>query len=178
MTIHLRTPPPPPLKDNHRLCDRNAMLAFPQEQISHYTTDYIAHSEPLCKLLNVLKVSDLFVCSLWKIYYKLTKKELPPYFDIMLPTLPNVCDYYNIRRPVFHLPFIKHSFAEQRLDYQLIKILNVHGAMLYARKVQHLFFYAFKTFVKYEILKNYMYVDRCYEANCVTCHIVAQRYSY
>ena len=66
----------------------------------------------------------------------------------MLPTLPNVCDYYNIRRPVFHLPFIKHSFAEQRLDYQLIKILNVHGSMLYARKVQHLFFYAFKTFVK------------------------------
>ena len=27
-------------------------------------------------------------------------------------------------------------------------------------------------FVKHEILKNY--VDRCYEANCVTCHIVAQ----
>ena len=26
--------------------------------------DNIAHSEPLCKLLNVLKVSDLFVCSL------------------------------------------------------------------------------------------------------------------
>ena len=30
--------PPPPLKDNHRACDHNAMLAFPQEQISHYTT--------------------------------------------------------------------------------------------------------------------------------------------
>ena len=29
---------PPPLKDNHRVCDHNAMLAFPQEQISHYTT--------------------------------------------------------------------------------------------------------------------------------------------
>ena len=70
---------------------------------------------------------------------------------------------YNIRRPVFHLPFIKHSFAEQRLDYQLIKILNVHGSMLYARKVQHLFFYAFKTFVKYEILKNYIpYIHHFY----------------
>ena len=42
--------------------------------------------------------------------------------------------------------------------------------MLYARKVQHLFFYAFKTFVKYEILNNY--VDRCYEANCVIRHDV------
>ena len=37
MTIHFGTPPP--LKDNHRVCDHNAMLAFPQEQISHYTTD-------------------------------------------------------------------------------------------------------------------------------------------
>ena len=56
---------------------------------------------------------------------------------------------------------------------ELIKILNVHGPLLFARKV-HLFFYAFKTFVKYEILNNY--VDRCYEANCVTCHIVAVLY--
>ena len=30
---------PPPLKDNHRACDHNAMLAFPQEKISHYTTE-------------------------------------------------------------------------------------------------------------------------------------------
>ena len=73
--------------------------------------DYIAPSKPLCKLLNVLKVSDLFVCSLWKFYYKLTKKELPPYFDIMLPILPNVCDNYNIRRSILQLPLIKHSFA-------------------------------------------------------------------
>ena len=155
--------------------DSNHKLLLLQKKAVRIITnqDYIAHSEPLCKLLNVLKVSDLFVCSLWKFYYKLTKRELPPYFDIMLPTLPNVCDYYNIRSPIFHLPFIKHGFAEQRLDYQLIKILNVHGSMLFARKVQHLFFYAFKTFVKYEILNNY--VDRCYEANCVTCHIVAQR---
>ena len=34
--------PPPPLKDNHRVCDRNAMLAFRQEQISHYTTADVA----------------------------------------------------------------------------------------------------------------------------------------
>ena len=36
-------PPPPPPNDNHRVCDHNAMPAFPQEQISHYTTDDIKH---------------------------------------------------------------------------------------------------------------------------------------
>ena len=45
--------------------------------------------------------------------------------------------------------------------------------MLFARKVQHLFFYAFDACVKYNILNNY--VDRCYEAKCGTRHIAAQR---
>ena len=31
-------PPPPPPPDNDRICGHNAMLAFPQEKISHYTT--------------------------------------------------------------------------------------------------------------------------------------------
>ena len=31
---------PLPLKDHHRACDHNAMLAFPQEKISHYTTAF------------------------------------------------------------------------------------------------------------------------------------------
>ena len=33
----LRHPPPP---DNNRVSDHNAMLAFPQEKIFHYTTDF------------------------------------------------------------------------------------------------------------------------------------------
>ena len=41
MMIHLGTPPPT-LKNNHRVCENNAMLAFPQEQISHYTTVFKA----------------------------------------------------------------------------------------------------------------------------------------
>ena len=35
MTIHSGTPPPP---GNDRVCDHNAMSAFPQEKNSHYTT--------------------------------------------------------------------------------------------------------------------------------------------
>ena len=35
---HSPPPPPPPRSDNDRVCDHNAMLAFPQEKISHYTT--------------------------------------------------------------------------------------------------------------------------------------------
>ena len=46
--------------------DGNHRLLLLQKKAVRIITnqDYIAHSEPLCKLLNVLKVSDLFVCSL------------------------------------------------------------------------------------------------------------------
>ena len=39
MFEHRFVPPflPP---DNDRVCDHNALLAFPQEKISHYTTEY------------------------------------------------------------------------------------------------------------------------------------------
>ena len=70
----------------------------------------------------------------------------------MLPTLPNVCDNYNIRLPTFHLPIIKHAFAEQRLDYQLIKILNANGSQAVILKAQSLFFYDFKIFVNFVLL--------------------------
>ena len=42
---------------------------------------YIAHSEPLHKSLNILKIPDIFTCSLWKFYYKLLKNQLPTYVD-------------------------------------------------------------------------------------------------
>ena len=58
--------------------------------------DYIAHSEPLCKSLNILNIPDIFTCSLWKFYYKLSENQLPTYFDVMIPMLPNICNIYNI----------------------------------------------------------------------------------
>ena len=137
--------------------------------------DYIAHTEPLCKLLNILKATDLFKCSLWKFYYKLTNGQLPAYFDIMLPILPNICNNYSIRLPTFHLPLIKHAFAEQRLDYQLIRMLNDYGSMTFTLKAQSLFFYGFKTFVKVQFINGY--ADGCHDTSCITCHIIAHRHN-
>ena len=137
--------------------------------------DYIAHTEPLCKLLNILKATDLFKCSLWTFYYKLTNGQLPAYFDIMLPILPNICNNYSIRLPTFHLPLIKHAFAEQRLDYQLIRMLNAYGSMTFTLKAQSLFFYGFKTFVKIQLINGY--ADGCHDTSCITCHIIAHRHN-
>ena len=42
---------------------------------------------------------------------------LPIYFENCKPTLPRIDQLYNVRKPVFHLPKIKHKFAEQLPDY-------------------------------------------------------------
>ena len=63
----------------------------------------------------MLKIPDVFSCSLWKLFYKLSKNQLPTYVDVMMPMLPNICNIYNIRHSTFRLPLVKHDFAEQRL---------------------------------------------------------------
>ena len=49
------------IQTNHR-------LHLLQKKVVRIITnkDYIAHTEPLCKLLNILKATDLLKCSLWK----------------------------------------------------------------------------------------------------------------
>ena len=97
--------------------------------------DFIAHSEPICKQLGLIKVPDMYRLAVWKFYYKLMNNTLPTYFNIMKPSLPQVCDHYNIRRPIFHLPIINHEYAEHLLEFQMIKLLNEDGSIIFTSKV-------------------------------------------
>ena len=74
---------------------------------------------------------DMFRFALWKFYFKLMNNKLTPYFENIKPLLPRICDNYDIRRPSFHLPLIKHDFAEQLLSYQLTTVLNENGYVAY-----------------------------------------------
>ena len=87
-------------------------------------SDYLAHTEPICKKLRILKISDMFSVALWKFYYKLMNNKLPEYFSFMKPVLPTATERYEIRNPSFHTPAIKHKFAECSLQYCLINQLN------------------------------------------------------
>ena len=56
--------------------------------------------------------------------------QLPIYFVDWKPVLPRVCARYEIRSPAFHLPLIRHKFAENSLRYCLIKQLNREKCLL------------------------------------------------
>ena len=41
-------------------------------------TDYVAHSEPMCKGQRLLKMPDMFRFTLWMFYFKLINNKTPP----------------------------------------------------------------------------------------------------
>ena len=131
-------------------------------------SDFIAHTEPICKQFRLLKVTDMFQLGLWKFYFKLMNNMLPTYFDSMKPTLPNICLTYEIRKPVFHPPAIKHTFAEQLVQYNLIKLLNKEAdAISITSKVHTHSFFGYKLYVKNKIIG--LYSEYCNIVYCESC---------
>ena len=57
---------------------------------------YNAHTDPLFRRLNLLKVKDIFMLNILKMYYKFQKKLLPPYTNNMFSVATCACNY-NLR---------------------------------------------------------------------------------
>ena len=84
---------------------------------------YTAHTEPLHKEYNILKVQDLYQLAILKFYSKLVNNNLPQYFNAFTPTFSVEHFNYNLRNPTRQLPTIRHEFPRQSLRYKLIATL-------------------------------------------------------
>ena len=82
-------------------------------------SNYIAHSEPLLKELNLLSVKDLMDLKLIKCLHKLYDNKLPIYFIECLPYLEARETKYNLRPHSLPVPRVAHAFAESCLLYSL-----------------------------------------------------------
>ena len=87
--------------------------------------DYRAHTEPLCKEHNLLKVYDIYYLTVLKFYSKLVNNNLPHYLSSFTPQLSAEQQNYNLRNPTMQFPRIKHKFQKQSLRYKLITTLNI-----------------------------------------------------
>ena len=87
------------------------------------------------------------------------------------PKLPIITEHYEIRNPVFHLPTIKHKFAESSLQYCLIKLINEQNCFNeMTDKVQKTSIYSFKVFLEQRVLDTYKSI--CKIDKCKTCAII------
>ena len=84
-----------------------------------------AHSEPIFKSLNLLKVQDVFEICQMKFYHNYFIKKLPHFFNQISFQNNNQIHRYETRiNSRFHLPKIKHSFAKLCIRYNLPSLLN------------------------------------------------------
>ena len=93
--------------------------------------------------------------------------DLPEYFSTTKPTLPTVYRRYEIRAPVFHLPVIRHTFAEHSIRFCLINFLNkeTHSTMIMER-VDTDPCPSFKFYMKQQTFDSYQK-----ECTIINCHI-------
>ena len=131
-------------------------------------SNYIAHTEPIHKNLRLFKLTDMFPIAVWKFHYKLMNNQLPEYFVDWKPELPRVCTRYEIRSPVFHMPLIRHKFAENLLRYCFIMQLNMEKcSVLITSKVHTHSFLGYKTYLKQKAIN--LYSDHCTISQCYVC---------
>ena len=91
-------------------------------------SNYIAHSEPLLKELNLLKVKHLFELKILKFLFKLYHNNLPPYFNSYRSHLEKIVTPYTLRPHPLPVPRVSHVFAEAGLLYKLVVIKNKFAA--------------------------------------------------
>ena len=137
-------------------------------------SNYIAHSEPLLKELNLLSVKDLMDLKLIIFLHKLYDNKLPIYFDKYMPFLEARETKYNLRPHPLPVPPVAHAFAESCLLYKLVKIKNdlaTYHKLIHEKIVKRTHTHsAFSNYVVNIMIDKYSY--ECIFYPCHTCHVV------
>ena len=82
--------------------------------------NYRAHSEPIFKSLNLLKINDISYLSILKFYSKLINANLPHNFDSFKPQLANGVSHYNLKNPSMQFPIYYQVYMY--IIYYILKI--------------------------------------------------------
>ena len=129
---------------------------------------YNAHSEPILKSRNLLKLEDIYILQALKFYYKLLHGLLPSYFHqhLQITSTPLIHDH-DTRRPGFFVFRTQHTFARKCLRHELTRILNLTPDIIKDKVHTHSFF-GFSQYIKKYFIENYEI--SCSVPNCYICN--------
>ena len=86
-------------------------------------SNYLAHSEPIFKTLNLLKLEDILKVNILKFYYQHENKNLPIYFQ-NIEYNPSISSHHYSTRKHEYVYYVKHEFAKKSLKYTIPKLIN------------------------------------------------------
>jgi hypothetical protein len=129
---------------------------------------YNAHTEPLFKLLNILKLDDVFKINVLKFYFKYTHGELPHYFNSFGFTLQRQIHNHNTRnRNLLTLNPIRTLQASKCLRNYIPSFINSLPVEISSKFHTHSFL-GFSNYCKKFYLGQYSY--ECSILHCYICN--------
>ena len=120
-------------------------------------SNYLAHSEPLFKTLNLLKLEDIIKVNILKFYYQYENNNLPLYFQNIDYNPLKFSHHYNTRKHEY-VYYVKHEFAKESLNCTIPKIINETPTLI-KDKVHTHSLNGFKSYTK-------TYFLSCYSLEC------------
>ena len=132
-------------------------------------SSYNAHTDPLFKKLNLLKVRDLFQLNVLKLYYKFRKKNLP-FYTMNMFTYANTAPQhdYNLRtNGILENATTKTSSGENCIRFHLPVVINNTDRNVLDKVSTHSY-EGFAFYVKRITICNYN--DECNLRNCYVCN--------
>ena len=126
------------------------------------------HTEPICKILSLLKFTDIYKLQIQKFYFNIINNNLPAYFhNFHLIDRPTNTFSYNTRNKIKRLPLVKHNFAKNCLKHNLIREIN-YTPNIILEKIHTHSLKGFTGYIKNYLLNNYQL--SCSIQNCYSCH--------
>ena len=132
------------------------------------SSKYNAHSEPLFKVLDILKIEHLFSQSCLKFVYKFKNSQLPKYF-LSLQCVPrsSIHDHDTRNASQIDTVYTRTHVAAKCIRSQLPLVLNDTPEVILSKINTHSI-QGFSFFVKQYYLSNY--TTQCHEIACYVCN--------
>ena len=128
---------------------------------------YNAHTEPILKNLNLLRVSDICVLQELKFCYKLSHNQLPKYFSNSIFHRMNEIHTHDTRfMQNFQIPLIRHEYARNSMKYRIPKLYNSFPKIV-TEKINTHSLHGFSNYAKKFLLDSYS--SSCVVSNCYVC---------
>ena len=127
---------------------------------------YNAHTDPIFKHLNLLKVKDVFILQSLKFYYRYKNEKLPRYFNNMFLHVRDIHNHDTRNSQYMHIPRTRRSKTNKSARYSIPGIINNFPSTIKDRISTHSF-ETIKMHAKTYIIGTYQ--SQCNITNCYVC---------
>ena len=131
------------------------------------SANFIAHTEPLFKQLNTLKVNDIMKVRALKFYFRYIQAEVPQYFRNMFATQPVVHSYTTRYRDFPRQAIPARTTTGNSIRYYVPYLLNEKPPCIKDKFFTH----SYDGFSKYvKLFFCLQYSETCSIQNCYVCN--------